>query len=406
MRRRQPQRKAPQFTGNSTISNRNMACPLTTPTTTVTPSDSSSRVSTELDRPLCRFYVLHKGRCRHGRDCAYSHILPEGVSWEEAKKLVPCPFFVQGTCRYGEHCQLRHDPQDLVTHSPSCAVASLEGTCTTTMDADLQEDNKKEENAAVVCGICLEEKPRDDPLRRQTNRRFGLLSCCNHAFCYDCLMEWRKEGSQDASDRKSCPTCRKHSDYVVPSPVFPSCDEQKHHIVQRYKDKLAVIPCRRFQVSQRLGSCPFGSDCFYAHIDELGRDVKAMDASMEELARQRERIQDERRRRRQHDAHIAFLGVTESNLDDVDVLLSFFRLLHVYGYRGTSEFYWSDEEDEDGAGGDDNDDDDNDNDDTNLDGPQRRRRNRNHRDDNSIVMDNNASHDRNDNFHNHFADMD
>ncbi len=156
MRRRQPQRKAPQFSsGNSAMTSRDMGrstASLADPSTTA----AANRFSTELDRPLCRFYVLHKGNCRHGKDCAYSHNLPEGVSWEQAKQLVPCPFFGQGNCRYGEHCQLRHDPQDLVMNAmnhgggPSCAVASVPTT-------DSRGDKRKDDDI-VVCGICLNKK--------------------------------------------------------------------------------------------------------------------------------------------------------------------------------------------------------------------------------------------------------
>ncbi len=331
MRRRQPRRKTSPIPSAATDD-----------VTRFTSLEKSHVSEAEAHRPLCRFYVLHKGHCRHGLDCTYSHVIPEGMSWEEAKQLVPCPFFGRGNCRYGDFCQLRHDTQDLVTYCKECAVASPSVEDATAAATTSSAHDAKDET--VICGICLEEFTNHDTNKNKRNRRFGLLSCCNHAFCFDCLMEWRKEGSQDASDRRSCPTCRKHSDYVVPSPTFPSSTEQKESFVQEYKDKLAVIPCRRFQETYRLGSCPFGSDCFYAHLDASGNDVKALDQSMEELFRERERIQESRRRRRQRDARMSFLGVVESNMDDIDVLMSFFRLLHVYGYQGAHELHRSDDD--------------------------------------------------------------
>lgn len=338
MRRRQPHRK--------------VAARSETPC--LTSLDQARSAETETDRPLCRFFVLQKGRCRHGSECSYSHSIPDGMSWEEAKQLVPCPFFARGDCRYAEFCQLRHDPRDLLTATTTmtatakqpCTIATLSSECVTTVEKDSPADHVDEK--MVICGICLEDFTNDDTQRRWNARgRFGLLSCCNHTFCFDCLMQWRKEGSQEALERRSCPTCRKHSDYVVPSRTFPSSEEQKEIIVKEYKDKLAGIPCRRFQQTQRLGSCPFGSDCFYAHLDENGNDVKALDSTMQELSRERERLQETRRRRRQRDARMSFLGVVESNMEDIDVLMSFLRLFHVYGYQGSHEIYRSDDDHDD-----------------------------------------------------------
>jgi hypothetical protein len=329
--------------------------------------------------PLCRFFVLHKGNCRYGDDCAYSHELPDGASWESAAKtLVPCPFFARGECRYGAYCQLRHDeeepPPQAVKEQPQQQQSSSTAITYHSPTAD------KVEPDIITCGICLEDhlqgggdgettpyspnyneiKNKSKEHKTNSNKnKFGLLSCCNHAFCFDCLMEWRKEGSQDATDRRSCPTCRKHSDYVVPSRIFPDSAPQKESIVQDYKDKLAVIPCRRFQqqrsnTSNRsttrgrgTSSCPFGSDCFYAHLNENGDDVKALGRSMEEIRRDRERAQEERRQRRQREFRTSLLGLAESTVEDIDIMLSFLRLLDLYGYQSVQEVYWSDEDDED-----------------------------------------------------------
>jgi hypothetical protein len=81
----------------------------------------------------------------------------------------------------------------------------------------------------------------------------------------------------------------------------------------------------------KLGSCPFGSDCFYAHIDITGRDVKAQDKSMKTIATERER-QRQRNDRRWADA---------SDDDHVDFLLGFLRLLDLHGYPGVRDHYQS-----------------------------------------------------------------
>jgi len=167
--------------------------------------------------------------------------------------------------------------------------------CATTVSPTGKNDSilgteTKEEEQVITCGICLEDSPQC---------QYGLLSCCNHAFCYDCLMQWRKNGTSGMSDRRSCPTCRKPSDYVIPSIIFPKNERVKERIVQEYKNRKASIPCRRFQKTKTFGSCPFGSDCLYAHIDENGQDVKSLDKSMEAIRADRER----RQRRRHHHLH-------------------------------------------------------------------------------------------------------
>lgn len=81
------------------------------------------------------------------------------------------------------------------------------------------------------CGICLE-------VIMERGKRFGLMSRffyiiessasyfislaeCDHSFCLTCIRAWRSK-SKDATNAsamvKSCPTCRKESLFVIPSP--------------------------------------------------------------------------------------------------------------------------------------------------------------------------------------------
>eukprot|EP00569_Conticribra_weissflogii_P005533 CAMPEP_0171344662 /NCGR_PEP_ID=MMETSP0878-20121228/19864_1 /TAXON_ID=67004 /ORGANISM="Thalassiosira weissflogii, Strain CCMP1336" /LENGTH=259 /DNA_ID=CAMNT_0011847897 /DNA_START=224 /DNA_END=1003 /DNA_ORIENTATION=+ len=205
---------------------------------------------------------------------------------EEALKTIPCPFYSRdGTCRYGDYCKLKHE-----------------------------ETRLADDDDAFICGICLENV-------YAVRRKFGLLSCCNHVFCFDCLMEWRKEGSEDVRSRRVCPTCRKSSDYVVPSPVYASNEEEKQRILSTYKNRLATIPCRHFD--GELGSCSFGRDCFYAHFDEDGKDVKSEDLSMKELYEKR----NGRRRRRDRDSFIS----------DVDLMSDLLLMMGMSRHFGRSE---------------------------------------------------------------------
>lgn len=198
---------------------------------------------------LCKFY-FQNGNCRNGDTCRFSHHAPNNMTREEALKTIPCPFFASGTCRFGENCALQH-----------------------------QEIRKNDCDA--ICGICLENV-------QDAKRNFGLLSCCSHPFCFSCLMEWRTEGSSEVASRRVCPTCRKSSDYVVPSQFMPTNDNEKEQILLNYKAHCATLPCKRFEVGE-LGSCPFGSDCFYAHLNHKGVDIKTQDQTMQELYEERQR---------------------------------------------------------------------------------------------------------------------
>ncbi|KAL7541804.1 hypothetical protein ACHAXR_011235 [Thalassiosira sp. AJA248-18] len=221
--------------------------------------NSSSRTTTaKSSQPLlCRFF-FHSGYCRNGDACRFSHDA-NGMTREQALKTVPCPYFAMGSCRYGEYCELKHE--------------------------ELKNDD-------AICGICLENV-------QSLKQNFGVLSCCNHTFCFSCLMEWRTEGSSEVTSRRVCPTCRKASDYVVPSLIMPRNDDEKEDILQNYKDKLSTIPCKNFDVG-KLGSCSFGSDCFYAHLDRKGREIKSHDKTMQQLYEER---QQRHRNDREADMH-------------------------------------------------------------------------------------------------------
>lgn len=185
---------------------------------------------------------------------------------QQGLKTIPCQFFLRGTCRFGQECELKHD---VIVSSPPYASDNSGGAAT----------HSKEANE---CGICFDECVK-----------YGVLSGCNHIFCFSCIMEWRVEGSDEVNSRRVCPTCRKESDYVVQSRILPKSDEEKQELLRSYKDRLARIPCRKWE--GELGSCPFGSDCFYAHLDHDGKDIKASDQTMHQLYEERQRHRDNRR---------------------------------------------------------------------------------------------------------------
>mmetsp|Transcript_2619 Transcript_2619/g.4593 ORF Transcript_2619/g.4593 Transcript_2619/m.4593 type:complete len:159 (+) Transcript_2619:579-1055(+) len=59
------------------------------------------------------------------------------------------------------------------------------------------------------------------------------------------------------------------------------------------KIKLSAIPCKNYEIGQ-LGSCSFGSDCFYAHLDRKGEDMKPRDKTMNQLYEERQRHRNAR----------------------------------------------------------------------------------------------------------------
>lgn len=180
----------------------------------------------------------------------------------EARKCIPCPYFLKGECRYGDTCQLRHDEADRNGADGSAMVGKGgNGNSSSAMGTSGRATGE------LACGICLE-----DPV--VSGRRFGLLGCCDHPFCLDCLRKWRGTKGVDADVSRSCPTCRKKSAYVVPSAKF-CIGEEKDKVVAAYLDNVARKPCRKFDGIR--GSCPFGRDCYFAHLNSDGEDIKADD---------------------------------------------------------------------------------------------------------------------------------
>lgn len=208
-------------------------------------------------RPLCRFYFSPGGTCKFGDNCSFSHELPVGGK-SAACKAIPCKHFFEGVCRYGPKCHFSHDQ--------SCYDASIMASD----DKDDDDENTSTNNKRECC-ICMENIEK-------SGKRFGLLSSCDHCFCIDCVRNWRKAPkggnvSIDIKNALSCPNCRKVCKFVVPSKTFHTGAE-KEQILEEYLKKLSTIECRHFN---GIGSCPFGPDCFYAHLSWDGDDLKPND---------------------------------------------------------------------------------------------------------------------------------
>lgn len=131
-------------------------------------------------------------------------------------------------------------------------------------------------SASVECGICLE---LVGSKVRLSERRFGLLSGCQHSFCLGCIRDWRDGGTargagettSGALDQaRKCPVCRETSHFITPSAFWPTSEEDKQKIVGEYRERMNRIPCRNFDFGD--GHCPFGSSCFYKHVYRDGTE--------------------------------------------------------------------------------------------------------------------------------------
>eukprot|EP00249_Psilotum_nudum_P020825 c27862_g1_i2 orf=886-1983(-) len=190
--------------------------------------------------PICALAAT--GRCARGDSCPQLH-----------GDLCP-------TC--GKHCLHPFRPFEREEHQKQC------------------ERNQKRLEALrysqeIECSVCLERVLSKPSV---AERKFGLLSGCDHPFCISCIRGWRNNGHTPGMDIdtvvRACPVCRIVSHYVIPSVIWYSSQEEKEEIVNGYKAKLSTIDCRYFDFGN--GNCPFGTSCFYKHAyrDGTTEEVK------------------------------------------------------------------------------------------------------------------------------------
>ncbi|CAH8385014.1 unnamed protein product [Eruca vesicaria subsp. sativa] len=194
----------------------------------------NSSTSNPQDQPICSYAAA--GDCPRGDQCPHIH-----------GDLCP-------TC--GKRCLHPFRPGEREEHKIAC------------------EKKKKQLEALklsqeVECCVCLERvlsKPTP------AERKFGLLTECDHAFCIGCIRNWRSSSPSTGMDVNStlraCPICRKLSYFVVPSVIWFSAPEDKNEIMDNYREKLRSIDCKHFNFGD--GNCPFGTSCFYKHTVKSG----------------------------------------------------------------------------------------------------------------------------------------
>ncbi|KAL3356210.1 hypothetical protein AABB24_017077 [Solanum stoloniferum] len=186
------------------------------------------------DRSICAFAAA--GNCPRGEKCPHVH----GDM---------CP-----TC--GKHCLHPFRPEEREDHIKTCENKQKH--------LDLLKRSQE-----IECSVCLERV-----LSKSTaaERKFGILSECDHPFCVSCIRNWRGSSSSGMdvnSALRACPICRKLSYFVIPSVIWYFTKEEKEEIVDNYKNKLRSIDCKHFDFGN--GTCPFGTSCFYKHQHRDGR---------------------------------------------------------------------------------------------------------------------------------------
>lgn len=175
--------------------------------------------------------------------CAAPPVTPS----EEPRAARDCVFHARGHCRRGPACPFSH------AGAAGVVKARVAGR-------QRKRGRGGEDDDDGMCGVCYEDVAA-------TGRRFGLLSGCEHVFCSECLVEWRKT----AAGRKAsggmgmtCPACRGPSDFVVKSYEWV-IGEEKGKVFEAFRERCRGIECGNYRLE---GRCWFGKECFYLHKNQ------------------------------------------------------------------------------------------------------------------------------------------
>ncbi|XP_047449269.1 makorin, ring finger protein, 4 [Mugil cephalus] len=152
-------------------------------------------------------------------------------------------------------CQGRNEEaipsSDAPEDGASAAAASSTQSQVEEMEAFIQSKD-------VTCGICMDTVyEKTDP----RNRVFAILPNCNHSFCLQCIMTWRKTKDLGPDVVKTCPQCRVRSPFYVPHKYWVQ-GEAKTSVIAAFKDKFGKKCCGYYA---RYRWCPFKTECLYRH---------------------------------------------------------------------------------------------------------------------------------------------
>ncbi|ETE65817.1 putative E3 ubiquitin-protein ligase makorin-2 [Ophiophagus hannah] len=183
-----------------------------------------------------------------------------------------CPYAAAGMCQFGDRC--------LYLHGQVCEICGLqvlhpfdpeqrkahEKMCMASFEHDMENAFAFQASQDKVCSICMEvvyDKPS------ASERRFGILSNCNHTYCLSCIRQWRGVKQFENPIIKSCPECRVVSEFVIPSVYWVEDQTKKNELIEAFKQGVGRKACKYFE--QGKGTCPFGGKCLYLHAYPDGR---------------------------------------------------------------------------------------------------------------------------------------
>ncbi|KAK1347070.1 hypothetical protein QTO34_000934 [Cnephaeus nilssonii] len=177
-----------------------------------------------------------------------------------------CPYAAVGECRYGENCVYLHgDACDMcglqVLHPVDAAQRSQHiHSCIEAHEKHMELSFAVQRSQDKVCGICMEVVyDKANP----SERRFGILSNCNHTYCLKCIRQWRSADEFESKIVKSCPECRITSHFVIPSEYWVEEKEEKQKLIQKYKEAMSTKACRNHfweLIEERENSNPFDNE--------------------------------------------------------------------------------------------------------------------------------------------------
>ncbi|XP_006631172.2 E3 ubiquitin-protein ligase makorin-2 [Lepisosteus oculatus] len=187
-----------------------------------------------------------------------------GSSVTDSQQL--CPYAAAGQCHYGNSCTYLHgDVCDIcglqVLHPMDSEQRKAhEKLCMMAFEVDMERAFAAQFSQDKVCSICMEvvyEKAVP------SEKRFGILSSCNHTYCLSCIRQWRCAKQFENKIIKSCPECRVVSEFVIPSSYWVEDQDEKNRLIEEFKAGVSKKPCKYFE--QGRGTCPFGGKCLYMH---------------------------------------------------------------------------------------------------------------------------------------------
>ncbi|CAF0793878.1 unnamed protein product [Adineta ricciae] len=142
-----------------------------------------------------------------------------------------------------------------------------------------------------ICAICSTDV-------EAAKRLFGVLDNCDHVFCYECVVSWKRSKYSNA-ESESCPVCKIRSAFITPSKHWFENKEDKYRIVKKHKNHLKTLPCRYYL---RHGFCRYSDRCFYDH-HEAAKQYKQQNQHSRDRDRDRSRDRDRDRERSRHSPH-------------------------------------------------------------------------------------------------------